>query len=1194
MNQHRAFRKIDKKIYNIFLVVIAIAILNAVISTSTLRNSHKITSELVHTTSPSLDAIDRFNLLVNRAQLLATNWVYFPEKEIERAELKMLNDVSYIALRGRLQGLMAHWEDTTHVARINTLLSDYEILIGQQTAIMRLLPEPVDHQDSFKKSQSIVLLEHNVLPECKRISRELERISVARSKMAVAEQDRMLYGFNRLQVLVFGIALLIICSIVFAAGMIAQSVIHPVMQVRKIILRMGKGELPDTDIRVPKNAVGEMIVALSEMVDSFRRTSRFVEEVGKGNLQQEFTPLSERDVQGHALIRMQKRLVDAADQEKVRRWSDESIVELNRIIRSEKEDMNDMLEKTIELVVERLKVEQAAVFIFNNEDMDDLHIQLGAHLGLNQKILNSHRYELKNGLIGQVFQKAEVVQLEGTYDPYFTIEKVTGESATCNILILPLITGGKVVGALHVASLESINEDKVSLLEKLSEPIAASIYTWRANLLNRQLLDQSKKQAEELAFQEQALKLANHNLQEKARLLGESNDEIERARQSLEFKAMQLEQSNRYKSSFLANMSHELRTPLNSILILAKLLSDNRRANLDDKQVEHARIIHKSGSDLLNLINDILDLSKIEAGRIELDCEVITPRDFADDMHLLFKHYAEDRKIRLSTRIDCNTWLIHTDKQRLEQVIKNLLSNAIKFTAPGGRVELSITNGKPENPFQEIGLINAQEVIEISVTDNGIGIPKEKHEQIFEAFQQADNSTSRRFGGTGLGLTISKELVQLMGGEIRLQSEEGFGSRFSIYLPAQAFVIDSLQSQDELDEKSEPFEDSRSGNSGPMETAEPTIRIHVPSLEVKDDRHVLTEEDRVVLIIEDDYVFATMLMHHCHRRNYKAVIALNGADGLECAETYRPYAIILDLRMPVMDGWTVLKRIKRIEHLRRIPVHVISAVQKNRLSLDMGAVSYLKKPTSHEEIEQLFEVIESDNKLPRRFLAFGCNKHELEQVRRRLEIQEHSFELQSAFNIESCVNMATQHRICGLIIGSGITRPDADRLQHAEPLNEIPALVLGDDHQDNLEGFDFFNRQDISMMPAKETQLSGKTVLLVDDDMRNIYSLTHVLEEEGIKVISAYNGRQAITQLEAHGEVDVVLMDMMMPELNGYEATRIIRQRPQWKLLPIIAVTAQAMQGDREKCMDACASDFLSKPVKTEELLSLLKVWMYR
>lgn len=1193
MNQHRAFKKIDRKIYNIFLVVIAIAILHAIISTSTLRNSHRITSEIVHTTSPSLDALDRFNLLVNRAQLLATNWVYFPDKEIERSELKMLNDISFIALRGRLQGLMEHWEDTAYTARINGLVSEYELVIGKQTAIMRLLPEPGDHIDTLKKSKAIAILEKDVLPECKRISRDLERISEARSKMAVAEQDRMLYGFNRLQVLVFGIALLIICSIVFAAGMIAQSVIHPVMQVRKIILRMGKGELPDTDIRIPKNAVGEMIVALSEMVEGFKRTSRFVEAVGRGNLQQEFTPLSERDVQGHALIRMQERLVDAAEQEKRRRWSDESIVELNRIIRSEKEDMNDMLEKTIVLVLERLTVEQAAIFMFNNEDMDDLHIQLGAHYGLNTKILNSHRYELKNGLIGQVFQKAQPIHLENVYDPYFTIESVQGESSSCTILLLPLITGGKVVGALQVASLGTIGPDKAALLEKLAEPIAASIYTWRANLLNHQLLDQSKKQAEELAYQEQALKQANHSLQEKARLLEESNEEMERARHSLEFKAMQLEQSNRYKSSFLANMSHELRTPLNSILILAKLLSDNRRSNLDDKQVEHARIIHKSGSDLLNLINDILDLSKIEAGRIELDCESIKPKQFAEDMHLLFKDYAEDRHIQLRTRNDCGSWEIHTDKQRLEQVVKNLLSNAIKFTAPGGRVELSIATARPENPFTEIGLINASEVIEIAVTDNGIGIPKEKHRQIFEAFQQADNSTSRRFGGTGLGLTISKELVQLMGGEIHLKSEEGEGSRFSVYLPAYALSEEPNPLPHDPSTDQEGPDGHDIDTSAEHDPSEPSIRIHVPSIEVKDDRHVLDKNDRVILIIEDDYVFATMLMHHCHRRGYKAVIALNGQDGLDCAEAYRPYAIILDLRMPVMDGWAVLKRIKRIEHLSCIPVHVISAVQKNRLSLDMGAVSYLKKPTSHEEIEQLYEVIESGNNSPRRFLMFGCSSQEIEQVRQRLGAPEQPIDIQSATSFETCVNLASIHRFCGLIIGSEAEQAEVEMVQQSQSLSGIPAMILGE-NQVNMTKGHFFKCPNNPPIHATETELSGKTVLLVDDDMRNIYSLTHVLEEEGIKVLSAYNGRQAITLLEAHGEVDVVLMDMMMPELNGYEATRLIRKRESWKMLPIIAVTAQAMQGDREKCMDAGASDFLSKPVKTEELLSLLRVWMYR
>lgn len=626
-------------------------------------------------------------------------------------------------------------------------------------------------------------------------------------------------------------------------------------------------------------------------------------------------------------------------------------------------------------------------------------------------------------MIGEAIASNRIISMDHINDPYFNIESGLGCSKECSLMIIPLATSGKVVGAIEIASLTTLTQEQKELLEKMAEPIAASLFNVRSNLITTQLLEESRKQAEELAYQEQELRTINEQLtqksdllqkseevlrakqdemeqvniqlQDKAKLLEEQNIAIEEARQTVSFKAEQLEQSNKYKSAFLANMSHELRTPLNSILILAKILSDNKAQSLDVKQVEHARVIHKSGTDLLTLINDILDLSKIEAGKVELQMEHFPAAALADDMQMLFRELAIDRQINFVVSAQSIEHShLYSDKVRLEQVIKNLLSNAMKFTPAQGTVELKIGYTDKETILKNKTLLQADKVLSISVSDTGIGISEDKQKLVFEAFQQADGSTSRKYGGTGLGLAISRELTTMLGGDIVLESIEGSGSTFTIYIPEGENnnceevkadqVLKSNSSENSLIRDVQPFFDN-----GSVATDE---SMNYNDDEIKDDRTSIIAGDKVILIIEDDFVFARSLMNHCHRYNFKSIIALQGDHGLAYANEYNPDAIILDMRMPVMDGWTVLKKLKENKKLDKIPVHVISSMDKNLMGLELGAYSYLKKPAGKEEMDHLFRIISNNlNGHSHHLLLLNNQSNEMQQMINLIHEKEKAF-----------------------------------------------------------------------------------------------------------------------------------------------------------------------------------------------------------
>jgi CheY-like chemotaxis protein/signal transduction histidine kinase len=736
--------------------------------------------------------------------------------------------------------------------------------------------------------------------------------------------------------------------------------------------------------------------------------------------------------------------------------------------------------------------------------------------------------------------------------------------------------------------------------------------------------------ATELQTQQKELQQTNEQLAQKAQQLAEQNVEVERknqeieqARRAVEEKAAELALTSKYKSEFLANMSHELRTPLNSILILGQQLSDNPEGNLTSRQVEFARTIHGAGSDLLNLISDILDLSKIESGTVTVDAEEILFASVLDMVARPFRHEAENRRLTFDVQMDPHLGRsLVTDSKRLQQVLKNLLSNAFKFTEQGG-VRLSVSTAAGGWSTDHPILNGAVSVVAFEVSDTGIGIPFEKQRIIFEAFQQADAGTSRKYGGTGLGLAISRELASLLGGEIQLRSTPGSGSTFTLYLP-QTYVGSSLSSM--------MLTGGEAVSSSPP-SGFPAVRLSDRPVElISDDRADLQPDDAVLLIVEDDLHYARILSDLARNKGFKVIVAMRGADALDLALQYRPTAVSLDVFLPDMLGWTVLSHLKQDPATRHIPVQMVTLDEDRQHGLARGAFSFVTKPATAEGLELALSRIRTYAMLRRkRLLVVEDNAAEQLSITELLGhddidiavaasgqealavLREQPFDCvvldlslpdMSGFEVLECVrdNAALNDLPVVVFTGKELS-PEEDAQLHRLARSVV---VKGVESPERLldETALFLHRVIAKLPPEKQQMLDrlhhsdddlvGKKVLVVDDDVRNIFALSSVLERRGMVVLTAGTGREAIAMLDSTQDLAIVLMDIMMPEMDGYETMQVIRQNPSLRRLPIIALTAKAMKGDREKCLEAGASDYLAKPVNTEQLLSALRMWLHR
>jgi HAMP domain-containing protein/signal transduction histidine kinase/DNA-binding response OmpR family regulator len=842
---------------------------------------------------------------------------------------------------------------------------------------------------------------------------------------------------------------------------------------------------------------------------------------------------------------------------------------------------------------------------------------------------NGHRHELRvgEGLVGQCAAEKRrmlIADLPATAVP---IRSGLFQAVPRNIIVLPILFEDRVKAVIELASLGAFTASHLSFLEQLTASIGIVLNSIEATMQTEGLLKQSQQLAAELQAQQTELQQTNEQLAQKAQQLAEQNVEVERknqeieqARRAVEEKAKELALTSKYKSEFLANMSHELRTPLNSILVLGQQLTDNPDGNLTPKQVEFARTIHGAGTDLLNLISDILDLSKIESGTVSVEAEEVFFASLLEMIARPFRHEAEHR--RLAFEIDTDPALMRsiiTDSKRLQQVLKNLLSNAFKFTEHGSvRLAVSVTaSGWSEgHPV----LDRAASVITFEVADTGIGIPSEKQRIIFEAFQQADAGTSRKYGGTGLGLAISRELANLLGGEIQLRSIPTVGSTFTLFLP-QSYVGPSTGVN---------ISDRRALQ--PATTQLAVAAVERSPEQVADDRENLQPDDAVLLIVEDDPHYARVLCDLARDKGFKVLVAARGNEALTLVREFHPSAVSLDVFLPDMLGWTVLNHLKQDPATRHIPVQILTMDEDRQHGLSRGAFSFVTKPTTREGLHAAFARIkEYSSPRLKRLLVVEDNPAEQLSISELLGY--HDIEVSvAATGAEALAAIAEQPYDCMVL---DLRLPDMsgfdvlERLRDTPSLNDLPVVVftgkdLSSEEDTRLHSLArsvvvkgvesperlldetalFLHRVVSDLPPEKQKMLDrlhrsddaliGKKVLVVDDDVRNIFALSSVLERRGMAVLTAGTGREAIATLESTPGIAIVLMDIMMPEMDGYETMQVMRQNPDFRRLPIVALTAKAMKGDREKCLEAGASEYLAKPVNTEQLLSTLRMWLHR
>jgi HAMP domain-containing protein/CheY-like chemotaxis protein/signal transduction histidine kinase len=839
------------------------------------------------------------------------------------------------------------------------------------------------------------------------------------------------------------------------------------------------------------------------------------------------------------------------------------------------------------------------------------------------------RLELGEGLIGQcALEKRRM--LIGDLPPESTVPIRSGlfEAVPRNVIVLPVLFEDRVKAVIELASLSVFTASHLSFLEQLTASIGIVLNSIEATMQTEGLLKQSQQLAAELQAQQKELQQTNEQLAQKAQQLAEQNVEVERknqeieqARRALEEKAKELALTSKYKSEFLANMSHELRTPLNSILVLGQQLTDNPEGNLTAKQVEFARTIHAAGTDLLNLISDILDLSKIESGTVSVEAEEVFFASLLDAIARPFRHEAENKHLSFEVHTDSHlSRSMVTDSKRLQQVLKNLLSNAFKFTEQGG-VRLSVAPGPTGWSEGHPILSKSGSVIAFEVSDTGIGIPGDKQRIIFEAFQQADAGTSRKYGGTGLGLAISRELATLLGGEIQLRSTPGKGSTFTLYLP-QTYVGPSAPTLPTTDGK--PF-------SAPLQLARLNV-TELPTEKIEDDRENLQPDDNVLLIVEDDPQYAQILRDLAHDKGFKVLVAMRGADALAVAREYHPSAVSLDVFLPDMLGWTVLNHLKQDAATRHIPVQMLTLDEDRHHGLARGAFSFITKPTSTEGLEKaLTRIKEYSSSRRKRLLVVEDNPAEQFTIQELLGYDDIDVKVVGTGS-DALDTITTEPFDCVVL---DLRLPDMSGFDVLERLRSIPSasdlpvivftgkelspeedaqlhtlarsvVVKGVESPERLlDETALFLHRVVADLPIEKQKmldrlhrsddaLVGRKVLVVDDDVRNIFALSSVLERRGMTVLTAGTGREAIATLESTPDIAIVLMDIMMPEMDGYETMQVIRQNSSFRRLPIIALTAKAMKGDREKCLEAGASEYLAKPVNTEQLLSALRMWLHR
>ena len=925
-----------------------------------------------------------------------------------------------------------------------------------------------------------------------------------------------------------------------------------------------------------------------------------------------------------AFLHMTRSLRLAREKEAARDWLKSGRNELNLVL-GEEHDTAAIANRVLGFLVNYLKAGVGALYLF---DERTVALTRTATYAVTGDMQPGKQFRLGEGVIGQAAREQKIICLDNVPPGYLPIGSALGTSIPNVLIAIPLLHGNRLVGVIEIGTFHNFSANELKFLEIARETIAIAIDANLAHQRTAELLEQTEQQTEELRVQQEELQQSNEELEERAQMLEQQREsirlkshEIEAASQILRDKVEELDRVSTYKSEFLANMSHELRTPLNSLMILSSLLKQNKEGNLTDKQVSFAATINSAGTDLLNLINDILDLSKVEAGQMQFNFAALSVTELCDSVRATFEAQAEQKG--LAFRVETDNAIPATfggDEQRVHQILKNLLSNALKFSEKG-EVSLRVTTPSTgENPL-------AVPAIAFVVSDTGIGISAAKQHLVFEAFQQADGSISRKYGGTGLGLSISRELAHKMHGEILLTSKEGQGSVFTLYMP--------LSAPASADQESAAAAPRAPARASPLPAPLPKAQEDdTPPWPVPENlnRRRSDASERCILIIEDDANFAGILQTMVEERGFEALVAADGESGIAMARRFLPSAIVLDVMLPHIDGWGVMRSLKDNARTRHIPVHFVTCMEDRQKAMAMGAIGFATKPVSMEELNGVFQSIEGSlAKSVRKLLIVEDNGDEAKSMVALLE--EGGVEIAVAASGKAAIELLSSQSFDCLVLDLGLSDMSGfellEYIQNLEGARRIPVIIHSGrelSHEDErklrryaesiiIKGVKsperllnevtlFLHLVESNLHPNKqrmirtaidkEAMLEGRKVLLVDDDMRNVFSLTSLLAEKNMVVIEAENGKEAIARLEEHDDIGIVLMDIMMPEMDGYAAMREIRKNPRLANIPIIAMTAKALRGDQEKCMAAGASDYISKPIEVEKLLSLIRVWIFQ
>ncbi len=1010
---------------------------------------------------------------------------------------------------------------------------------------------------------------------------------------------------------------------------------------------------------------------VNQLAENLTTQVRAIAEVSTAVTQGDLTRSITVEAQGEVaalkdnINEMIRNLKDTTQKNKEQDWLKTNLARFSSMLQGQR-DMTTVANMILSELAPLVDAQQGVFYVNQvNEEGEKVMKLLGGYAYTQRKNL-ANEFRPGEGLVGQCVLEKKRILLVNVPDDYIVVSSGLGAAEPLNIVVLPVLFEEEVKAVIELASFNRFSETHIGFLDQLTESIGIVINTIEANTRTERLLIQSQSLAGELQSQQDELKKknelleqqahtlreseerlrnqqeelrkTNEELQEKAEMLAQQkaeveakNREVEEARWAMEEKAEQLALTTKYKSEFLANMSHELRTPLNSMLILSRQLAENADSNLSAKQVQFAETIHSSGNDLLSLINDILDISKIESGMMAIEIGETPFAEITDQLNRSFHQLAADKGLEFAIeRSPKLPPLLQTDQRRLQQILKNLLSNAFKFTEKG-RVSLNIRVAERRGSYAHEALNQADQVIAFSVMDTGIGIPVEKQRIIFESFQQADGTTSRKYGGTGLGLSISREIARLLGGEIRVVSMPGEGSTFTLYLPrtytaaAQERTRQNLTSVEygrlmPLAERREEAEGSyTAGDFGEI-------------IEVADDRSNIQFGDKVVLIVEDDALFSQILLDIAHERGFKGLVAAQGESALRLARRYKPDAITLDIRLPDRDGWTVLDRLKHDPATSHIPVHVITGDDREYHPRRLGALTHLRKPVTREQLLSAFDQIaEFAERKIRRLLVVEDDDRQRMSIVELIgdgdvqttavasaaeaieQLQGQSFDCMvldlrlpdlSGFELIEQIQKELGLLDLPIIVYTGKDLTEKEETQLRLVADAIVVKEANSPERLLAETSIFLHRVETSLPEPKrrileqllrrDPVLEGRRVLVVDDDVRNIFALTSALETYSMEVLRAENGREGIEMLEQNPDIDLVLMDIMMPEMDGYETMQAIRQLPQFEELPIIALTAKAMKADRDKCIEAGASDYIAKPLDIDQLLSMLRVWLYR